>query len=251
MKSYYPRFRAGAAPGLVAKLGGLPWGLPADLWPICRECGRPMSHLAQLPADPPILPLAENEVLFIFKCEWDSICSFWESDGGANAVFTVPRQRLDDAPTAPPPVTGNEPAPGARQAAARITPSPLLEENEQIPVLQELGLTRWIEGDDGVPAELEDAFYDYDRHNALPDEVAYPPDFDSALCTKAGGVPVWTPATGAQFIPPGRLLLQIDTWIRLEDGSDVEVANFCSDGIAYIFIDRTQSPPSYAMRINR
>ena len=49
MKSHYPTFCDGAAPGLVHKLGGLPWGLPIAHWPICRECGRAMSFLAQVP----------------------------------------------------------------------------------------------------------------------------------------------------------------------------------------------------------
>ena len=94
MISHYPRFREGSAPGLVPKLGGLPWGLPVRLWPVCKECGRPMSHLAQLPAAAPELPLAQGEVLFLFKCEWDSVCSFWELDAGANAAFTVPQSAL-------------------------------------------------------------------------------------------------------------------------------------------------------------
>jgi len=112
-------------------------------------------------------------------------------------------------------------------------------------------LTHWIEADDGAPAELEDAFYDYDRHNKLPDDVAHPHDWDSAWRTKAGGVPYyWTP-NGAQGMPAGRLLLQIDTAVTLEDGSSMEIANFCLDGTAYVFIDRTQTPPNYSMFINR
>jgi len=191
-----------------------------------------MSHLAQLPADPPILSLAQDEVLFIFKCERDNGCSFWEADEGegANVVFTVPRQRLGNAPT---------PAPPGESDEESVTP-----------VLTELGLTCWIEADDGAPSEMEEAFYDYGRHHALPDNVAHPHDWDNAWRTKAGGVPYWTP-NGAQAVPAGRLLLQIDNWVKLEDGNDMEIANFCSDGTAFVFVDRTQTPPSYAMIINR
>lgn len=32
---------------LEDKLGGLPWGLPEGLWPVCRSCGKPQSLLAQ------------------------------------------------------------------------------------------------------------------------------------------------------------------------------------------------------------
>jgi len=53
-------------------------------------------------------------------------------------------------------------------------------------------------------------------------------------------------------VPPGRLLLQIDSWVKMgEGGQAVEVANFCSDGTAYVFIDSTQSPPVFSMIINR
>ncbi|WP_418126091.1 hypothetical protein [Variovorax sp. 160MFSha2.1] len=188
-----------------------------------------MSHLAQLPADACALPgVQDGEVLFVFKCEWDSVCSFWEADGGANAVFTVPHQALANAPT---------PAPAA--------------ENGGLPeVLLELAITHWYAADDGVPAELEDAFYDYGRHADLPDEVAHPHNWASAWRTKAGGVPYWT-ANGAQQVPPGRLVLQIDNWVSLEEGGGTEVANFCSDGTAYVFVDRSQAPPVYSMIINR
>jgi hypothetical protein len=48
------------------------------------------------------------------------------------------------------------------------------------------------------------------------------------------------------------LLLQIDSWVTMDDGSQtVEVANFCSDGTAYVFIDSTQSTSVLSMIINR
>ena len=229
MLSHYPRFRKGASQGLVPKLGGLPWGLPTHLWPVCEECGRPMSHLAQLPADPAALPhLAPDDVLFVFKCEWDSVCSFWDWDGGANAVFAVSRDVLAAAPTPSPSTSGDGP------------PETLVE----------LAITHWHADDDGAPAELEAAFYDYSLHNDLPDDIAHPHDWASAWRTKAGGVPYWT-ANGAQQVPPGRLVLQIDNWVEVEGGETVEVANFCSDGTAYVFVDCSQTTPVYSMLINR
>jgi hypothetical protein len=47
------------------------------------------------------------------------------------------------------------------------------------------------------------------------------------------------------------LFLQIDNWVDLPGGSTAEVANFCSDGIAYVFVDRSQAQPVYSMFINR
>ena len=232
MKSHYPRFCLEATPGIVPKLGGLPWGLPVQLWPVCEECGRPMSHLAQIPAqsldaDAPVLPMAADAVLFVFKCEWDSACSFWESDGGANRVFSILRNELGDAPTTPP-----------------------RHEDGTPEILCELGIALWRVDDDGAPAELEDAFYDYGRHHRLPAEIAHPHDWASEWRTKFGGVPYWT-ANGAQGVPAGRLLGQIDNWVTMEDGTSKVIANFCSDGTAYIFMDRSTSPPTYSMIINR
>ncbi len=228
MRSYYPQFREGAEPGLVPKLGGLPWGLPARLWPVCRECNRPMSHLAQLPADGEALPLASGEVLFLFKCEWDSICSFWEHDAGTNAAFVVQGADLGDAPA----------------------PLPSAAADGQPALLREIGIAGWRADDDGVPPELEEAFYDYQAHFDLPDEAAHPRGWASPWCTKSCGAPYWT-ANGAQRMPAGRLFLQIDNWVDLPDGSTAEVANFCSDGIAYVFVDRSQAQPVYSMFINR
>ena len=67
MQSHYPRFRSGALLGAVHKLGGLPWGFPSRLWPMCEECRRPMSHVGQFPArsaepNAPVLPLPDDEV---------------------------------------------------------------------------------------------------------------------------------------------------------------------------------------------
>ena len=145
-----------------------------------------------------------------------------------NAVFTVPRAELADGPTAPPA--------HAEDGAPEILP--------------ELVVADWRIADDGAPAELESAFYDYGLHDGLPDEIAHPHDWASEWRTKFGGVPYWT-ANGAQGVPAGRLLLQIDNWVQLEDGGSTEVANFCSDGTAYIFVDRSREAPVYTMIINR
>jgi hypothetical protein len=198
-----------------------------------------MSHLGQFPAcspepDAPALPLAQDEVLFVFKCEWDSVCSFWDFADGANRVLSLSRKELRDSLTVPPDVDAQE-------------------GGEELKVLPELSVARWLVRDDGVPAELEEAFYEYGRHNELPDEIASPHQWASEWLTKFGGVPYWT-ANGAQgqpSIPPGRLLLQIDNWVTMDDGSQaVEVANFCSDGTAYVFMDSTQLPV-FSMIINR
>jgi len=229
VKAHYPRMRDGAPPGLVPKFGGLPWGLPQRLWPVCKECGGLLSHLAQLPHDADTMPVGEGHVLFVFKCESDKVCSFWEHDGGANALLSVPASELGDAPTSPP--------------TADTAPA----------LLREVGIVGWDTSDDGCPPELESAFYGFSSYDDLPDEIAQPHDFASEWRTKSGGVPAWT-GNGAQAqpdIPPGRLLFQVDNWLALDDGGTAQIANFCSDGTAYVFVDRAVVPPAFTMFINR
>jgi hypothetical protein len=65
-----------------------------------------MSHLGQFPAlalepNAPVLPIGQDEVLFVFKCEWDSVCSFWDFADGANRVFCLPRKELGVRPRSP------------------------------------------------------------------------------------------------------------------------------------------------------
>ena len=47
MRYFLPEltFQRGSLP--VDKLGGLPWGMPSDLWPLCKACAKPQSLLAQ------------------------------------------------------------------------------------------------------------------------------------------------------------------------------------------------------------
>ncbi len=80
MRSYQPILRLApgtSAPALRAKFGGLPWGVPPQRWPVCRECGHPMSSLAQIPVRGHLDyagPLAgrpdlAGKVLHVFTCE--------------------------------------------------------------------------------------------------------------------------------------------------------------------------------------
>ena len=79
----------------------------------------------------------------------------------------MPRAELADGPTAPPA--------HAEDGAPEILP--------------ELVVADWRIADDGAPAELESAFYDYGLHDGLPDEIAHPHDWASEWRTKFGGVP--------------------------------------------------------------
>src|SRR4051812_31638522 len=51
------------------RLGGVPWGLPARLWPRCSQCGKSLSLLAQFDHHSERLDLGRpGRRLFVFHC---------------------------------------------------------------------------------------------------------------------------------------------------------------------------------------
>ncbi len=179
-----------ARPDAVCKVGGAPVGWPRD-WPVCALCSLPMSFLGQFTGDPLAPRLASGQTLFLFTCEHDSGCDFWDPVNGANACVLIPHDELGAHPT---------PIPG------------------DTPVLLELWVSGWTSRDDGIPAELEESLHENGRFDELPEEVAFPHDFDSALLTKAGGAPYWT-ANGPCYQlrpvrPPGAPTRQLVDGLR-------------------------------------
>ena len=213
MRSYLPVLRLASdahEPALRAKFGGLPWGLPPHRWPACRECGEPMSCLAQIPVRGHLDhagPLAgrcdlSGKVLHVFTCERLTICSFWDPMGGANAAFFLDAEELRH----------EEPA-----AAAPI-----------VSVLPEVWIEGWAPHDDPVPDDAAASFTDDTKFYALPEawRFPFPHDFDSTLRTKLGGVPYWTgqgPSGPPQ--PPFRFMLEVDRWLTVpEIAEDIELS---------------------------
>ncbi|MEM6713496.1 MAG: hypothetical protein AAF622_00330 [Cyanobacteria bacterium P01_C01_bin.147] len=152
MKYYVPQFKLSfdMPPQTKPedKVGGLPWGLSAERYPICRDCGKSQSLLLQLIHHPERLDLERpGRNLFIFQCNHDpGGCATWDSDSGANACFILEPEEL----------TG--------QMAPMPTDNPWLEIEARV--------VDWIEGDDGILAEqvlpnrtLGD--YEYDKFNDL------------------------------------------------------------------------------------
>ena len=66
----------------VCKVGGAPIGWSQD-WPVCALCSLPMSFLGQFTGDPLAPRLPAGHTLFLFTCERDSICDFWDPVAGA------------------------------------------------------------------------------------------------------------------------------------------------------------------------
>ena len=239
MRSFIPHFsriRPQGKPGLTPKLGGLPWGLPLALWPTCRECGEPMTMVAQLPVrgglDHVELLRARSDlmgqVLHIFKCERDSICNFWEAEDGANAAFFVPESELGTGEVAPP-----EPTP---------------------PILPDVWIEGWTPYDDVISNEQAAMFLDEEAYWKLPEEVAAPHDNDCDYATKIGGVPFWT-GNGPMRIPDAsfQYILQIDQILHVTGGDEdyLTFGNFCSDGTGFLFVDLENKDLPCRFFINR
>ncbi|MBP9093673.1 hypothetical protein KBI23_21825 [bacterium] len=84
---------------LEDKLGGLPWGLPAEKWPMCAMCTRPQSLLAQFVHDEERLNLGKaGRVLFIFfQCNFaPGDCETLDGSSGANSCFVLDAEELTD-----------------------------------------------------------------------------------------------------------------------------------------------------------
>ncbi len=253
---------------LISKFGGLPWGLPVELWPNCKECGRPMHFLAQLTHQPPMLDIGEDQVLHAFICNFDSICSFWDADAGANAVTLLARNRLG---------TGLTPYPADRVPAE--------ETDSQPTMFLDLHLQDWEAFDDHLTDDQLPLFYDPEAFWDLPDDVAHPHDFDLVMSNKAGPIPYWTGNGPSPRLANTEIILQVtgdnmpvfDTppdresivasygntpvdnvqilepmFGQIDGGhSYVNWANFCSDGTGFIFREQTPNGLRYGLEILR
>ncbi len=211
-----PSQSAGAGE-FAERFGGLPLGLPAELWPSCSDCNRPMSLLAQLQHHADRLDLGrDGRVLFVFQCNWDpGMCETWSASSGANACFVTEPEQLAGTQTQNP--------------MAGLPLDPLVE------------VAGWLESDDRIDADLQQSFYSEQAHSALDDEVwnaVFP-------YTKLGSVPAWiqspdeAPKDGWQFVG------QLDTSYAFFDvGAGIDSGptetqwgpNFGDLGRGYIFL---------------
>lgn len=285
MRYFAPRFQiatlAGEQKKLLSKIGGISWGLPADRWPICRQCERQERLLAQLCHEPPMLDLGSpSAVLHLFQCMEcggiDYTCGNIEDCGRDTLV--IDRSELGE---------GLSLIPGYDDL------SDLGKE-----LIGEFWITGWEEGDDGIPAMRLPEFFDERKlrkiHNEFPD-IDW---FDSQMRTRFGGTPRWSgngpmsfPEPPFEFsfqldnwlflpgLPPkpneaGCMVLELDDtakwetarptpdmtrmnapWVIQHEGSDdhhyAEYTNFGSDGTAYVFVDRSRKPYTFKWFWNR
>ena len=180
MKYFVPTLALGALSPpqtrLADKFGGLPWGLPAEKWPSCAECGNPQTHLATFTHSAERLDLgAEGRVVMIFQCGHapnETDCETYEANSGANAVVFLNAHELGNGLTEPP-------APGASKEI-------------------EMRVARWTEKQDLVTPELEPLhyppeglWYTADGKWVERDEAREAIDDSVEAGARLGSVPCW------------------------------------------------------------
>jgi hypothetical protein len=196
MRFFVPRLKFGPfsppQERLEDKFGGLPWGLPVSLWPVCSFCGKYQSLIAQLAHNDERLDLGKlGRVLHIFQCgEWEKKnCPTWEPGSGANACFVVEPQELGERVTAPVPSTKTS---------------------------VESRVATWVVKEDGIDPSQYEAFFDEQSWLSLGEEVRA----KAYMATMLRGTPAW--AQGPRFsLPPGgladwRFVLQINDSLSFE-----------------------------------
>jgi len=110
--AYRPIFRLGLfqmeRSGREDKLGGLPFGFPADRWPSCSVCKSPQNYIAQFRHSEMINLGQEGRTLFLFQCS-GAQCETWDYRSGANAAILIESSDLTESSTPSPFGTEIEP----------------------------------------------------------------------------------------------------------------------------------------------
>ncbi|MDX2216204.1 MAG: hypothetical protein SFY66_23260 [Oculatellaceae cyanobacterium bins.114] len=215
---------------LEDKLGGLPWGLKPEHYPICSDCGKSQSLLAQFVHHPERLDLGKpGRTLLVFQCNHNpGFCPTWEGGSGANACVVLDSEELSD----------------------HLTPLP-----SDAPFLElEARIVDWVIQDDEISLDEESAFYDEERLRNLPDET-----HEKVYAgTKLGSVPEWVqssdeaPGVGWTFI--GQLSDSYKFFQKPSSQKGVyiylsseywgcEGPNFGDGGIGYIFLRHQSERP--------
>ncbi len=280
MKFYVPELAVAtllpAQQAFQSKFGGKPWGFPIRHWPHCAECGTPMALLAQLAHAPPALRLAaDGDVLHLFQCPQGG-CSSYDFRAGCTAGLIVKQAELTQ---------------GLTQAPAACEDTQEIRLNVELWITgwteQEDGIAEnltaaffdWDQFDD-LPEDFQSFGFDASRRtksgsvplwggNGVAEHPAAPFEFLMQINTSLvvrGAMPaadaigchtrINQADGGSRDLPVSdHARRETAPWFAQQDeGEDVfhvEFANFGSDGTAYVFINRSTSPPGIAWSWSR
>jgi hypothetical protein len=202
--------------GFQEKLGGLPFGLPIKMYPICQECGNPMSFIAQFIHHKERLDLGkEKRILYIFVCNYEdvdySVCQSWDADLGANACIIIESETLTKSET---------------------------EIDSDVSLEKEFIITDWQEYNDEITNQEREFFLNKNIISSEFMDGAYQDltKLDELTertndCTKLGSVPYWiqfpeTPRGNYKFVG------------QLDSNNGFEFGDL---GIGYIFVEKVEN----------
>ncbi len=239
MKNYKPIFSLAAIQDpqkkLRSKFGGRPWGLDPSIWP------KRMALLAQLVHDPPMIDLGGDNVLHIWH--WNTPEDYRDPPNYeyfCHFSTLIPKSKLTN----------------------ELTPAPVGQK-----LIGEVYVESWEEFDDNAPQEWLPMFYDPKSYSNLLERETGAIHFGGGLGTKFGGPPCWR-GTNAIYDSPKHcdFIFQTDAYIRIPgqapsddivkqhklegiipapngDGYIYVITDFACDGSAFVFLDKSQSPP--------
>jgi hypothetical protein len=182
--------------GLANKIGGVPWGLAPERWPVCRGCGDPMVHLAQFVHDGRRLDLGrEGRSLLVFQCGAE--CDTWDMNSGCNACVVLEPEELGEGLTPPPGVD-----------LADWNQDVAIHWEDYHVILPDLRVADWIERDDGIAPEQEPDFFDDGQYGKLMDRLGE--NAEQVFCgAKLGGAPGWIQGPEPGLDATWRLAVQL------------------------------------------
>jgi hypothetical protein len=274
MQTYLPKLELGVLQGpqtsLRPKFGGVPWGFPAELWPQCSQCGDFMPLVAQLSHCEPAIDLGdERNVLHLFQCGSAGLCETWDANSGANAAVILDEAQLNsqqpESPTAQ--LLNGETCISGWLAFEDGIPSELLPDYLDADAYWKLSTVEWTvarlqrmtkargipywtaNGPQEVPSQPYEYLLQIDTNLYVDGPL---PSAADAGCQvrlnhSSGKATISDPPDGSQ--KPGS-----PNFLQQDEGSEgyyVDWVNFGSDGTAYVFIDRTVTPPKVLWCWNR
>ncbi len=284
MRSFLPSFQiatlASEQTRLRSKLGGVPWGLPTERWPTC--CDHPQKLLAQLCHEPPMLDLGTpGAVLHLFQCL--ECLGIGDGEDGSNAgtAFVLDAPEFGDRLVRVPgydteldfggPLIGEFWLTAWQEEDDGIPPARLPEffDERTYRALQDEfphldwygdrqrtrfgGGPRWTgNGPQTFPPAPFEFLGQLDNFLCLPGPAPMPDAVGCAVAeySQVGGRPVF------DRLPPGPNRRRPNApWSLVHERGTAqhraEYTNFGSDGTAYVFIDRSQTPPAVRWLWNR
>jgi hypothetical protein len=200
MKYFTPKFKLSAdlplQTMLKEKVGGLPWGLSPQQYPLCSDCGRSQTLIIQLVHHPERLDLGKSgRTLLVFQCTHGIAgnCQTWKGGHGANACIILEPEDL----------------------LCQLTPLPA--DNPELGI--EAQIIDWVADDDGIPPKNvtpNGQVWGLPEDEGMTDEAYFELCSRAYSGTKTGGAACWIQDQCEAPSPGWKFVAQLDEVFTLE-----------------------------------